>query len=199
MQRIALVVGLIGAIISGYFSIYPLKTIIQHNKFEALKTSPFVTQKQQKLLFNLERIHSQYIVAKAKLESEMPPMAEDGHIPIARVNLSTEVFFLTESTLDEIEKVRRTHSYINQGGISSVVWADMYDLDELSQKTPWTRNPAPESITTIDSSTYYPIPAPSFWEYLLIAAFPILGFLIPWSVVRAIEWVTVGFTRREAH
>ena len=35
--------------------------------------------------------------------------------------------------------------------------------------------------------------APKSWEYLLVALFPICGFLIPWGAVRVIGWVGAGF------
>lgn len=56
----------------------------------------------------------------------------------------------------------------------------------------WTKDNEIESIETKDEYLY-PTPAPAAWEYLLIALLPIPGFLIPWSLVRAIGWVGAGF------
>lgn len=53
---------------------------------------------------------------------------------------------------------------------------------------------AVDSIETEDGNLLLPTPAPSAWEYLLVALFPLLGFFVPWGTVRAIEWVAAGFT-----
>jgi len=49
------------------------------------------------------------------------------------------------------------------------------------------------TIETQNGQTLYPTPAPSAWLYLLIALFPLLGFFIPWGIIRAIGWVGAGF------
>ncbi len=51
------------------------------------------------------------------------------------------------------------------------------------------------SIETQDGQTLYPSPAPGTWSYLLIAILPVLGFFIPWGVVRAIGWAGAGFVQ----
>ena len=38
-------------------------------------------------------------------------------------------------------------------------------------------------------------PAPGAGSYALIAALPILGFLLPWGVIRAVGWVLAGFVQ----
>jgi predicted small secreted protein len=59
----------------------------------------------------------------------------------------------------------------------------------------WTKDNEIESIEAEDGQTLYPTPAPSAWLYLLIALFPVLGFLIPWGVVRSVGWVGAGFVQ----
>ena len=49
------------------------------------------------------------------------------------------------------------------------------------------------SIGTMDGQTVYPAVPPSQWTALLIAALPILGYFIPWGLIRAIGWVGAGF------
>jgi hypothetical protein len=51
------------------------------------------------------------------------------------------------------------------------------------------------SITTEDGRSLYPTPAPGAGSYALIAALPILGFLLPWGVIRAVGWVLAGFVQ----
>lgn len=36
--------------------------------------------------------------------------------------------------------------------------------------------------------------APSRWLYLLAATLPLLGFFLPWGLVRAVGWVGAGFS-----
>ena len=57
----------------------------------------------------------------------------------------------------------------------------------------WTKDNEIESIETEDGQTLYPTPAPGVWSYFLIAILPMLGFFIPWGVVRAIGWTLAGF------
>jgi hypothetical protein len=58
----------------------------------------------------------------------------------------------------------------------------------------WTKNYAVESIETEDGQTFYPAPAPNRWLYLLAAIFPLLGFALPWGLIRAVGWVGAGFS-----
>jgi hypothetical protein len=71
-------------------------------------------------------------------------------------------------------------SELSKGDIKTIQWTKKYDV---------------ESIVTEDGQTLYPTPAPSVWLYLLVALFPVLGFLIPWGAIRAIEWVVAGFVQ----
>jgi hypothetical protein len=69
-------------------------------------------------------------------------------------------------------------SKVSKGGIETINWNHDYGV---------------ASIETPDGQTLYPTAAPSAWLYLLIALLPLLGFFIPWGVVRGIGWVGVGF------
>jgi len=63
------------------------------------------------------------------------------------------------------------------------------------QTVNWSRKLSVESIETEDGQILYPTPEPSAWTYLLIATFPMLGFFIPWGVIRAIGWVGAGYVQ----
>ena len=69
-------------------------------------------------------------------------------------------------------------------GIKEVVW----DSERV-----WNDPTGIYSIETDGGQNLYPTAAPAVWEYLLVALFPLLGFFIPWGVVRAIGWVGAGF------
>jgi hypothetical protein len=73
-------------------------------------------------------------------------------------------------------------------------WEWPYTVDKSGIKAiRFAENYGVESIETEDGQTLYPTPAPAAWEYLLVAIFPVLGFLIPWGAIRAIGWVGAGF------
>jgi hypothetical protein len=71
-------------------------------------------------------------------------------------------------------------SEVNAGGIKTINWAKGWAYTV-------------ESIETEDGQTLYPTPAPSRWLYLLAAICPVLGFALPWGLIRAVGWVGAGF------
>lgn len=73
---------------------------------------------------------------------------------------------------------RRDHSDVNKGGIKTINWGENF---------------AVESIETEDGQTLSPKPVPGVWSYILLVIFPVLGFFVPWSAVRAIGWAGAGF------
>ena len=75
-----------------------------------------------------------------------------------------------------------------------IQWDQQVDKDGI-KTIHWTKDNEIESIEAEDGQTLYPTPAPSAWLYLLIALFPVLGFLIPWGVVRSVGWVGAGFVQ----
>ncbi len=76
------------------------------------------------------------------------------------------------------EEYRKQQADVNNGGIKTIHWGEGF---------------AVASIETQDGQTLYPTPAPGVWSYFLIAILPMLGFFIPWGVVRAIGWTLAGF------
>jgi hypothetical protein len=67
---------------------------------------------------------------------------------------------------------------VNRGGIKTI---------HLGNKLEIT------SIDTQDGATLSkPVPV-GFWSYVLPVIFPVVGFLIPWVVVRTATWVGAGF------
>jgi hypothetical protein len=57
----------------------------------------------------------------------------------------------------------------------------------------WSRALGVESIETEDGQILYPTPAPNRWLYLFAAILPLLGFVLPWGLIRAVGWVGAGF------
>jgi hypothetical protein len=78
------------------------------------------------------------------------------------------------------EPIKAPISKVNKSGINTIHW---------------NKDLGVESIETQDGQTISPAPEPAAWEYLLVALFPILGFFIPWGVIRALRWVGAGFVQ----
>jgi len=77
-------------------------------------------------------------------------------------------------------------SEINSGGIKTIYWSKKNSLGKINYQA--------GLIQTDDGQNFISTtPAPSAWEYLLTALFPILGFFIAWGAVCAIGWVGAGF------
>lgn len=50
-----------------------------------------------------------------------------------------------------------------------------------------------ESIVTEDGNTLHATYMPSRWIYFWAIIFPIAGFVIPWGLIRSVQWVAAGF------
>jgi hypothetical protein len=70
-------------------------------------------------------------------------------------------------------------SEVNSGGIETIYWSKDYRVE-------WIKTDDGENLFATS-------PSPPAWEYLLVAIFPILGFFIPWGIIRAVGWVGAGF------
>jgi hypothetical protein len=71
-------------------------------------------------------------------------------------------------------------SKVNKGGIKDIYWTPQKTIS---------------SIETEDGQMLYPTQPPSAWLYFLAALLPILGFFVPWGMVRAFGWVGAGFSQ----
>jgi hypothetical protein len=55
--------------------------------------------------------------------------------------------------------------------------------------------PPPGAITiTQEQANVLSQKPPTFGAYLLLLAFPVIGFLLPWGAIRALSWVLSGFS-----
>lgn len=99
------------------------------------------------------------------------------------------------ATSDVVEQTRKTQagwSTVDPKTGERVEWDQ--EIGKGGIKTVhWTTDSAIAFIVTDDGNFVFPAPAPSVWEYLAVALLPVLGFLIPWAVIRAIGWVGAGF------
>jgi hypothetical protein len=73
------------------------------------------------------------------------------------------------------------YTEVKKGGIKTIHWSKALGV---------------ESIAMEDDQTIYPTPLPSRWLYLLAAILPVIGFIVPWSSIRAVGWVGSGFSAK---
>jgi hypothetical protein len=99
------------------------------------------------------------------------------------------------ATSDVVEQTRKTQagwSTIDPKTGERVEWDQ--EIGKGGIKTiHWTTDSAIAFIVTDDGNFVFLTAAPSVWEYLLVVFYPILGFVIPYGLVRAVGWVAVGF------
>jgi hypothetical protein len=74
---------------------------------------------------------------------------------------------------------------VKSGEIKTIYWSKKDSVGKINYQV--------SLIQTEDGQNLFPTSAPSAWNNLLIALFPILGFFIPWGAVCAIGWVGAGF------
>jgi hypothetical protein len=219
-RRLALLLGVVGAILGGFASYVELQTTLEqslrHNRFERLAGSD-VVQIERKLLPPKGKLSQQDIADLRKIQSMLPegdprkaridslidsasfqyvklPDGSYGKFPAdasdSEIRAAIEEKFpgaysglkkQEQGPWEEAAKeFQEAQSEVDKGGIKIIHWTKDYGV---------------QSIETEDGQTLYPTPAPSAWLYLLVALFPILGFLIPWGIVRAIAWMVAGFVQ----
>jgi hypothetical protein len=152
-RRLALLLGVVGAICGGFASYLELQEVLsqkaRHNKFEQLTASDVVRQERKRILD----------AEKQGTYTDCDLFPVDTH---------------------PYKKLDCFDSVVNRDGIKAVAWNTDYEV---------------YSIETLDGQTLCPTPAPAALLYLLVALFPVLGFLIPWGAIRAIGWVGAGFAQ----
>jgi hypothetical protein len=166
-RRLALLLGVVGAILGGFASYVDLQTTLaqrtRHSRFEQLANSGVVQHERKCRL--------------AGITSGCSDLPNDFVLKPTQGSASTQ--YLDPQTGEPIQGWEEP-SQVNKGGIKAIRWGKDYGV---------------ETIETDDGQTLYPTPAPAAWGYLLVSLFPILGFIIPWGAVRAIGWVIAGFVQ----
>lgn len=165
-RRLALLLGVAGAIAGGFVSYLELQTTLEqwarHNEFEQLARSEVVQQERK--------------VLQAQTDSQT------GYVPAWTVDRSMVGTTAGDSLVRKPSGYVPTWAFegiaVNKGGIKIIYWKDGWEVD---------------SIDTMEGKLLSPTPAPGAGSYLLIAVLPFIGFFIPWGAVRAIGWVLAGF------
>lgn len=182
MRRLAVLLGVVGAILGGFASFMELRTTLdqraRHNRFERLANSDVAKQAKPDWFTQNAPESADHSMSEpqallpATVDAFLAAPEERQREALANMSVPAKTALL--------EALRqRNESVVDKDGIKTIHWTEDYGV---------------ESIETEDGQTLYPTPAPSVWTYLLIALFPVLGFFIPWSVIRAIGWVGAGFT-----
>ena len=105
-------------------------------------------------------------------------------------------------TRKRMREIQRIHSELNKSGFKVINWTNDYavgaipEIDSTQEITAWQKLPEVESIKTEGGETFYPTPAQRSWTYLLIVLFPVAGFFVPWSAVRALGWAVAGLLQQ---
>jgi hypothetical protein len=180
-RRLALLLGVVGVILGGFASYVELQTVLNrralHNRFEQLATSDVVQQERKRLQAepNDWQTISPQIDPKTG-ERVTPQPGQVDYDALAKKYGGTSDAANPSNTLPA--DFNGWEVTVNKGGIGTIFWG---------------KNLAIASIETDDGQRLYPTPAPTLWSYLLIAILPVLGFFVPWGVVRSVGWVGAGF------
>ena len=193
--RLALVLGVVCAALGGLGSFEKLKPILRHYKFEALAASETVKREGQWYTEDVQRERSIYFEKEAELQAEMPPSSAKDNFDILpkRQDLTLRIQFLSIQTSDELFRIEQIHTDLNRNGIRRIRWTDDYGLESIDNSTPWPRHLDVEVIETQGGEILVPTPSPPARDYLLVALFPVLGFLAGCGAVRVIAWVAASF------
>jgi len=211
-RRLALLLGVAGAILGGFASYLELQSIREqrasHNRFERLAASDVVKKEQD--LWPLRLRYTPEMATEAFLKL---PESQQRDV-FSQLNQEEESDLVAKLKCEPpppnspaiATVVGNLLEVPSHPGYKLVVQDDPYACSAESSDPPpstvnesgiktvhWTKKLDVESIETDDGQTIYPTSAPPAWMYFLIALFPVLGFIIPWGAVRAIGWVGTGF------
>ncbi len=216
-RRLALLLGVVGAIVGGFASYLELQTTLEqrahHNRFEQLAASEVVQQERNSWTLTLRYAPKEAIEALHKLTEDqqrevLRSLTHDERLDLlaklqcASSDLGTGSTAAVQQNLSRVENVPEGYildapekrkddafaciaeaidpptSTVNRDGIKVIHWSKALRV---------------ESIETADGQTLYPTPAPSRWLYIFAAILPLLGFALPWGLIRAVGWVGAGF------
>jgi hypothetical protein len=199
-RRLALLLGVVGAILGGFASYVELQTTLaqrtRHNRFEQLAASEVVQHERK--------------CRQAGILSGCPDNISD--LVFAPIQKPQRTFQIDPKTG---ERIQAAPDFIPDTSQKHGPWEKYADKGtsgavlDMSKSIPipsvvmkngikavnWNHDYGVESIETEDGQTLYSTLAPSAWLYLLIVLFPVLGFFIPWGTIRALGWVGAGFVQ----
>ena len=208
-RRLALLLGVIGAILGGFASYAELQSVLsqreRHNKFERLVNSDVAKNERNAWTLALRYAPKDAIEALRKLpEGQQRDVLhsltqEERADLLARLKCASTQWGVdsTVAIQENLSQVDRWVQYAQNDPYACTAEPIDPRISTVNKggikAIHWTKTLGVESIEIDDGQTLYPSPAPSAWLYLLIALFPLFGFFIPWGAIRAIGWVGAGF------
>jgi hypothetical protein len=202
-RRLALLLGVVGAIFGGFVSYFQLQSTMRqradHQQFEQLASSQIVQDARNCLKGVLSERGCDEEKTDRWDDYRVSPFFPDSKaisLPGGRIR-----DYPKSMSEEQMEKVLQKEfppgsTDVRQEQPTRATWETFppYAVNQGGIKiVHWDSNLGIASIETEGGKTLYPTPAPAWWTYLLIAFFPIVGFFIPWGAVRAIGWVGAGF------
>ena len=209
MKRLALFVGVLGAIAGGVASYMDLSDVLaaraRHNAFERLAASDVV--QQQRKLHQTDPSGSvvimQYDAQGNPIHQQQPqaqphktdPYASHGyHATSAAVPTTSDPKTGVKFDMSKAVPIDLSAGHVPIPPPPPGFYPSSYQVNKGGIQTIlWTNNYAVQSIVMEDGQIISPEPAPGFWPYLLPVFFPVFGFFIPWGLVTSVVWVGTGF------
>lgn len=211
-RRLALLSGVVGAILGGFASYLELRNTLdqreRHNEFEQLVNSDVVKQQQNSwpltlrykpekaieaflnltesqrkaVFYQLDQGEENDLVAKLKCEPHPPSSPAIAMV----IDKLLEVPNHPEFKLDVKDD---PYACLAETGDPPSSTVNSNGIETIH----WTKGLEVDFLDMADGQTLYGDPAPKRWLYPLFALFPVIGFVIPWGVVHIIGWVGIGF------
>jgi hypothetical protein len=182
MRRLGLVVGVLGCSTGAVVAYTQLQSLLaqrgQYKSFQALVSSPTVKKEIDRM--------------KGGTKDLPPPPA--GYTLVTPAPQIPETlppdFFDWEAALCGEANGWK----VNKKGIGAIHFHGNGPLSRFGG-IPCAKGTASEisMIETEDGQKVYRTDPPSFWAYLLLPVFPVLGFLLPWGAIKTLTWIGVGF------
>jgi hypothetical protein len=188
-RRLALLLGVAGAIVGGFASYSEFQTVLSqradYQRFEQLANSDLVQEAKHWITLAPEQ--------RVKTLALMTPEHKAKLAKALGFN-GTPKQYLDDSG-KPIAAPSKTYLDDNGNPISDqTTSSDVGEINKDGIKTiRWTSDHKVESLETQDGQTLYSVPRPGAWAYAAIALLPLLGFFIPWGTARALGWVLAGF------
>ena len=204
MRRLGILLGAAGGIVGGFLAFVPdfgnatglWNTLTAHRKFEAAMTLPTV----QKAISGMAHRKagrgmdlSQYgTVMNAPATGFVPPPLSSYQGPAIPLPPGAKP---VDNPYAEFQSPLTMVSTEDQnGGIT--IWASHPLLKGNRDGIDGVYFDSANRVTQIRFATgewLYQTQAPKISAYLLLLAFPVVGFLIPWGAIHLVTWVGTGF------
>jgi hypothetical protein len=199
-RRLALLLGVAGAILGGFASYLELQPVMRqradHQRFEQLANSS-VAQQARKFCFDSSSPSEHGPLMAAPQVQGVPPGLTEEPLPQYYDPDTGKPVAAPQGNLPPVPKGAKIippYCFIPIDDENALDYTPS-ELNSGAIKTVHFENREIASIETQNGQTLHPTSAPAAWMYSLIVFFPVFGFFIPWGAIRAIGWVVAGFVK----